>query len=178
MPAETLWTAASLATLPDDGNRYEIIDGALFVTPAPSWTHQYACGALVQRLAPYAREQLDAVVLCAPVDIPFDDRTVVQPDVCVAPRRADGRLPRSFAEAGRLLLAVEVLSPATAHRDRTVKRALYAREGTTYWMVDLDRRVLVADGREVGDVLTWAPPEGRAPLTLDVAAYFAEVLDD
>ena len=93
----TEWTAAMVAALPDDGNRYEVLDGELAMTPAPSWDHQ-------------------RVALVAPADVEFSSRRLLEPDVFVVPRTPDAPRPRSFADAKRVLLAIEVLSPSTARR--------------------------------------------------------------
>ncbi len=104
------WTAEMLDELPDDGNRYEIIDGELFVTPSPTWRHGDAVMELYQLLNPYVRAHALGHVKVAPQDVVYSRRTVVEPDLFVVPL-VDGRKPRTWAEAGRLLLAVEVLSP-------------------------------------------------------------------
>src|SRR4051812_4701692 len=127
-PEVKAWNVDDLATMPDDGQRYEVIDGELFVTPAPSLRHQDAIGALHLRLAPYvARERIGHVVF-APADVTFSSRRGVQPDLFVA-RLVNGRRPRTSTEIRGLLLAVEVTSPSTAKADRLAKRALYRDEG-------------------------------------------------
>ena len=107
------WTADDLADLPDDGQRYEVIDGELFVTPAPSLRHQRAIFELARILADYVESEGIGDMIIAPADVRFSDARNVQPDVFVMPL-VDGRRPRRFEDAGRLLLAVEVLSPSTA----------------------------------------------------------------
>jgi Uma2 family endonuclease len=175
------WTVEQLATLPDDGQRYEIIDGELYVTPSPAYRHQYAVLDLATSLQAYLKPLGLGVALPAPADVEFSRRTVVEPDVLVVPLSA-GRRPRDFAEAGRLLLAVEVLSPGTAARDRGVKRELYQRQNVPeYWIVDLDARLIERwrpdDQRPeiVRDRLEWLPEGAGEPFTLDVPAFFAEI---
>ena len=175
------WTVEQLATLPDDGKRYEIIDGELYVTPAPALRHQYAVTQLLGRLFNYLNTHRVGVVVGAPTDVEFEPRTVVEPDVLVMPL-VSGRPPESFAETGRLLLAVEVLSPGTAARDRGVKRELYQRQNVPeYWIVDLDARLIErwrpADQRPeiVRDRLEWLPEGAAEPLVIEVPAFFAEV---
>src|SRR5438876_5953385 len=98
------WTVDDLQDLPDDGNRYEIIDGALFVTPAPSWSHQRAAFELCRILDDYlARQRLGAAYI-APADVTFSPRRLVQPDVFVVPLVGVKR-PASFDAVRRLLLA-------------------------------------------------------------------------
>jgi hypothetical protein len=88
------WTVERVLKLPDDGNRYEAVDGQLLVTPAPSPLHQLAVQALYERLAPFVRAHRIGRVLLSPADIEFDERTLVQPDLFVAPL-VEGRQPRS-----------------------------------------------------------------------------------
>jgi Uma2 family endonuclease len=173
------WTIDMVRALPDDRNRYEIIDGDLFVTPAPSWTHQGAVLQLALRLAPYLEAERLGKAVIAPADIEVASDTMVEPDLFVVPLVA-GRSPRSWTEAGRLLLVVEVLSPSTARADRVRKRALYARERVPqYWIVDVDARVIERwrPDDERPEILTerleWQPDPGRPPLTIDLVDYFA-----
>src|SRR5690348_7570997 len=129
MPASRRqWTVDDLQDLPNDGQRYEVIDGELFVNPAPAIRHQRALGILYRLIADYLNRQRVGYVYFAPVDVIFSPRRGVQPDLLVVPG-VDGRSPESFAEAKRLLLAIEALSPSTARLDRVVKRALYRDEG-------------------------------------------------
>lgn len=130
-------TRADLDAMPDDGHRYELIDGSLVVTPAPSPRHQ----TVVLRLAVALDQPCPAYlrVLFAPLDVALAEDTVVQPDLLVAPRAAfsDRDLPTAP------LLAVEVLSPSTRHIDLTLKRARYeSARCASYWVVDPDARTL------------------------------------
>ena len=177
------WTADDLDDLPDDGQRYEVIDGELFVTPAPSLDHQAAVGTLYRILAAYLERERIGYVFVSPADVTFSPRRAVQPDVFVVPP-LDGRRPREFEEVKRLLLAAEVLSPSTARADRVVKRAMFRDEGVAeFWIVDLDARTFErstpADSHvEVLDArLEWRPEGASTPLVIDVSRYFAEVLD-
>jgi Uma2 family endonuclease len=177
------WTVAQVLELPDDGNRYELVDGELLVSPAPSLLHQRALGALYERLKPFVADHRTGCVLHSPADIEFDERTLVQPDLFVAPL-VDGRLPRSWKEIHTLHLAVEVLSPSTARADRHVKRRRYQRHGVPdYWIVDLDARLIErwrpADERPeiLAEQLEWRPTLDRPPLTIDLPQLFAEILD-
>jgi Uma2 family endonuclease len=184
MPAfRRQWTVDDLQDLPDDGQRYEVIDGELFVTPAPSFVHQRALAILYRRIADYLDRERIGYVFFAPADIVFSPERGVQPDLFVVPP-VDGRSPRSFAEAKRLLLAIEALSPSTARLDRVVKRALYRDEGVPdFWIVDLDARTFErstpADARVAvhDERIEWRPAGATAPLAIDLVAYFAEVLD-
>ncbi|MGH3545757.1 MAG: Uma2 family endonuclease [Mycobacteriales bacterium] len=124
-------TIADLAQLPDDGHRYELLDGVLIVTPAPSWPHQEAQIDLAMRLRQACPAHLR--VLGAPFAVwPAGDTTELQPDVLVA-RYAD------LTHAGlptAPVLAVEVLSPSTAMIDLNLKKAAYERFGAqSYWVI-------------------------------------------
>jgi Uma2 family endonuclease len=184
MPHPTaVWTAAQVLALPDDGNRYEVVDGELLVSPAPSLRHQLAMQALFKRLDPFVAGHGMGRVLVSPADIEFDERTLVQPDLFVAPSVA-GRLPGSWKEIATLLLAVEVLSPSTARADRQVKRRRYQRHGVAeYWIVDLEARLIErwqpADERPeiLAERIEWRPSPDGPSLAIDLGAFFAEVLD-
>lgn len=126
-------TAVDLKSLPDDGHRYELLDGTLLVSPAPGFSHQTVLGQLHIQLA--AACPRDLRVILAPFAILFTPSTELQPDLLVAPRSdfTAKNLPTAP------LLAVEIRSPSTALIDRTLKRAVYARYGTpSYWLVDPD----------------------------------------
>jgi Uma2 family endonuclease len=121
--------------------------------------------------------------LVSPADIEFDDHTLVQPDLFVAPL-IDGRRPRGWNEIRFLLLAVEVLSPSTARADRQIKRRRYQRHGVgEYWIVDLDARLVERwrPGDERPEILTerlaWQPIAGAPPLEIDLPQFFTEALD-
>ena len=186
MPAERLleryWTADDVRALPDDGNRYECIDGALLVTPSPRWTHQRAVLRCVLRLSAFVDEQKLGDLLFSPADIELEPGTLVQPDAFVAQVRAHAHPPYQWPDVASLLLAVEVLSPSTARRDRTVKREFYQRTGVgEYWVVDVDAqrverwRATDTEPEILTTSLTWAPPGASAPLVLNLREYFAEV---
>jgi Uma2 family endonuclease len=181
---ETLerWTAAQVRELPDDGNRYEVVDGELLVTPSPSYNHQDVVGELFALVREFCRAAGAGHALVSPADIEFDPDTLVQPDVFVVPTSA-GR-PKSWADVHTLLLAVEVLSPSTARADRTVKRGRYQRAGVPdYWIVDVDARLIErwrpGDQRPeiVSDRLVWRPAAADHDFELDVASFFSRVLD-
>jgi len=182
MPAQpTEWTVEMVRALPDDGNRYEVISGELFVTPAPSWTHQRAVIELLLLLTPYLRanELGDAIV--APADIVFGPRNMVEPDLFVVPL-VGGAPPRTWGAVGRLLLAVEVLSPSTARTDRGEKRDLYQRKGVPeYWIVDVENRTVErwrpddSVPEALAETLQWQPDASAPPLVIDLPAYFDRV---
>ena len=124
-------TEDDLATMPEDGHRYELLDGALLVTPAPNLDHQRCvvslCTLLVSALIP------EHEVLVAPFDVRLSRITVLEPDVLVARK---GDLTEARLE-GAPLLAVEVLSPSTRRIDMGSKRLAFEAAGVpAYWLVD------------------------------------------
>jgi Uma2 family endonuclease len=128
------WTWADLQEIPDDGHRYEVIDGSLYVSPSPSRPHQVAAARLVQLLQAAAPDDVEVVET---VDVQLD-RSVLEPDVVVMPTSvaytADGPLA-----PGDVLLAVEVVSPASRWMDRMVKPSVLAEAGVpAYWPVELE----------------------------------------
>ncbi|MDB4913297.1 MAG: hypothetical protein JWM95_941 [Gemmatimonadetes bacterium] len=178
------WTVESVHALPDDGNRYEVIDGELFMTPAPSRRHQNAVGELYALLREYLRRERVGHAYVSPVDVVFSAKRLAQPDVLVAPL-VNGRRAETPAHSGLLMLAVEVLSPSTARADRIAKRTLYRDEKVPeYWIVDLDARTIErstpADSRPeiFVDEIVWQPDGAVTPCVIDLVQYFAAVFDD
>jgi Uma2 family endonuclease len=177
------WTAERVRALPEDGKRYEVIAGELFVTPAPSFDHQDAVLRILVPIKQYLEQTGSGYPAISPADIEFDDETLVQPDVFVVPL-IGGRRPRRWSDITRLLLAVEVLSPSTARADRTVKRRLFQRVGVPeYWIVDVEARLVErwrpGDARPeiVTDALAWHPDPAQAPLVIDLPPLFAAIVD-
>jgi len=124
---------ADLEDLPDDGHRYELIDGTLIVSPGPELPHQDMVGNLHVLLRAACPPHLKVVL--APFDVVLADDTVLQPDLLVALREQFTRreLP------GAPLLAVEVLSPSTRRVDLLLKRDRLQEAGApSYWLVDPD----------------------------------------
>src|SRR6266542_3645228 len=168
------FAVADLERTPDDGRRYELIDGVLIVSAAPGRLHQRVVGRLYRLLDDACPAELE--VLMAPFGIVFGDDTELQPDVLVA-RRADLTDKNLPAPP---VLAVEVLSPSTRIIDSHVKRERFEREGTpAFWVVDPvarpDEARLVAwelaeDGRyrQVADVLGEAEHKAGLPYPVTV----------
>ncbi|WP_107771703.1 Uma2 family endonuclease [Nocardioides sediminis] len=139
LPQSRPLTADDLAGVPDDGHRYELVDGTLIVTPAPSTRHQRAVARLLKALLEALSEDLEA--LAAPYDVRLADDTVLQPDVLVC-RRAD--LTELYLPTAPLL-AVEVLSPSTRLVDLSLKHGRYEAAGCpSYWVIDPDEPSLRA----------------------------------
>lgn len=131
-------TVDDLASMPDDGHRYELIDGTLIVSPSPSLRHQRVHSRLMKLLLVACPPGLD--VLSAPLDVVLADDTSVQPDLLVV---ADDLPGPKVVEPP--ILAVEILSPSSRLVDLNLKRARYERAGVpSYWVVDPDELTLVA----------------------------------
>jgi Uma2 family endonuclease len=175
------WTADLVRALPDDGNRYELVDGALLVTPAPSLRHQETVFALIRRLDPYVLRRGLGRLLASPADISLGEDEILQPDLFVAPLIA-GRRPDNWKDVHGLLLAVEVLSPSTARYDRHDKRKRFQRAGVPeYWIVDLDNRRIERWGpgdlqaEIITETLSWHPEGASESLVIDLPRLFLEV---
>ena len=171
-----------LDALPDDGQRYEIIDGELFVTPAPGEFHQDVAGELYALLREYLKGHGVGKVMISPADVRRGDRTRnrVQPYVFVM-RLTDGKRPDYPYELHDLLLAVEVVSPSNQRLDYQVKRDLYLREGVgEYWVVNPDA-LNVSRWRGHGDpgdvfsrLVDWHPEGMPTPFVLHLAEFFVD----
>ena len=158
----TPFVRADLELMPDDGRRYELIDGSLVVTPAPAFRHQVVSGQLHLLLAAACPDEM--VVLFAPLDVALDDRSVLQPDLLVAPRRAFTAQDLPTAP----LLVVEILSPSTRHIDLGLKKARYETAGTSaYWVVDPDGPSITAWHLVDGVYVEQGWASGDEELTLD-----------
>jgi Uma2 family endonuclease len=166
LPRSRPLTIADLETVPDDGHRYELVDGVLVVTPAPSSRHQWVVTRLLTRLAASCPDEL--MVFTAPFDVILDDATVLQPDLLVA--RRDALSERGLP--GPPLLAVEILSPSTRLIDLNLKRARYEAAGCpSYWTVDPDVPSITGWQREAGVYVEVAAAAVEEPFA--VTAPFA-----
>lgn len=156
------WTVADLELLPDDGLRYELVDGALLVTPPPPNAHNLYANELSHLLhGALSREW----VVLAPGAIEFDVRNWRMPDLVVVAREC---VRRKYARPGETLLAVEVMSPSSVSTDRLVKPAQFAAAGIPhYWRIEPAEPVLVTHvltdgvyretGRFTGEVVVEEP---------------------
>jgi len=131
MPREHDWTVDDLQRLPDDGLQYELVDGVLLVSPAPTVQHQRMARQVFLLLHQACPPDLE--VLYGPVDYQPDRRSSLQPDVLVMTREDTGERAVTLP----LRLAVEVLSPSTRRKDLVLKHSRYADAGVaSYWVVD------------------------------------------
>ncbi|HKX27920.1 MAG TPA: Uma2 family endonuclease [Blastocatellia bacterium] len=141
-PPPMKFTSADLLLMPDDGKRYEVIEGELYVAKQPNWHHQYACTRLLWALEEWNNRTRLGVANLAPGLI-FAEDDDVAPDVVWI---SNELLPKILGADGKLHaapeLVVEVLSPGwnNQHRDRQAKLKLYSRRGVLeYWLVDWEK---------------------------------------
>jgi len=136
-PEQGEWTYDHYAALPDDGKRYEIIDGVLYMAPAPNDFHQEIVALIIFYLMPYVKLAGRGRVLAAPIDVALDSRSVVQPDVLVLLEEKGTTKHKPLQTTRPPDLAIEVASPGTARYDRQKKYHAYARAGVKeYWIVE------------------------------------------
>ena len=121
--------------LPEQDRR-ELIDGELYVVPAPSFNHQDVSANLGMILREFVKSKGIGVVLWAPFDVVLSDENVVQPDILYVSNE-NREIITEANVSGPPDLVVEVLSPSTADRDKELKLRLYSRFGVReYWIVD------------------------------------------
>ena len=126
-----------------DDERYELFDGELVRSPSSREIHQYVLGRLFLRLGAFIYGRNLGKVYCSPFDVVLSDTDVVQPDLLFVSNGRDNIVTPENIEGARDLV-VEILSPATAARDRTLKLDLYARHGVQeYWIVDPDAKTIM-----------------------------------
>jgi Uma2 family endonuclease len=136
MPVDVRLTYEDYCRLPNDGKRYEIIDGELFVTPSPFRPHQRAVTRLTRYLSAFAEENDLGEVFVAPFDVILSRFDVVEPDLLYVSKGRRSVLTEENVQ-GAPDLVVEVLSSSTADTDRTIKLKVYARYGVEeYWIID------------------------------------------
>jgi Uma2 family endonuclease len=163
--------------------RYELVDGELLVTPAPSGRHQRIVMELAFALRPYVVTHALGEIRLGPGKMHLVGGDRFEPDLFVLPA-VSGRLGPADSTF-RPLLVVEVLSPGSSRHDRVTKRRAFQREGVPeYWIVDGDAEVFEiwhpADERpQVADArLVWSPPDARDEFVLDVRGLFERLADD
>ena len=169
------WTLQELHRLPDDGNKYELVRGELFVTPAPSVDHETVIARLARVLEPYVAVNGLGLVY-RPRAVMRVEGSEVEPDLMV--RQAPPRKRTAWEDMPLPILVVEVLSPYTRRRDRMQKRKLYMDAGIAeYWMVDPEKEsiTIVQRGRAdvtARDTLIWQPPSVSPALNVQLADVF------
>ena len=173
------WTLEEVHRLPDDGNKYELVRGELFVTPPPSDTHETVHARLNHVLVPYVQAQGLGLVYAGTPCVRRKGSEVL-PDLTV--RALAPGVKNAHEKAPTPLLVVEVLSRTTRRRDLDQKRRFYMEDARVpeYWAVDpVGRTVRVIrpghDDRVADRVLVWQPAGATVPLSVDVPALFADL---
>jgi Uma2 family endonuclease len=173
------WTRADLDRLPDDGNRYEVVDGALFVVPPPSIRHERIHLVLAKRLRPFVEANDLGDVYNGRTCVVLGENQV-EPDLIVS--KTPLPVPDKWDFMPAPLLVVEVLSGSTSRHDRIEKRRLYRAQVPEYWIIDGRARSIevVTRGQErtTTDLLVWKPHGCASSLEIDLAALFAEAVGD
>ena len=137
---DTTWNYARWEQLPDDGNRYEVIDGVLYMTTAPSIFHQWIITQLFRFVGLPAQDAGLAYPFTAPIGVLMPGCDPVQPDFLLV-RRANAVIIHDRRIRGVPDLIVEILSPSNPEQDTDTKRGTYARAGVPeYWIVRPETR--------------------------------------
>ncbi|MGH7517256.1 MAG: Uma2 family endonuclease [Gemmatimonadales bacterium] len=171
------YTTDDLRKFPRDGQRYELLDGILLVTPAPGTAHQVVLSRIQHAISAYLVPA--GLAFCtSPGEIEIKPKVLLDPDLLVYP--SSYRLGTPWTRVRGWWLAVEVFSRSSRVYDRDFKRDAYLALGVReVWLVDLqDEQVLVSRAGGPTDVphrdaLVWHPSEMPAPLTIDLRAVFA-----
>jgi Uma2 family endonuclease len=169
-PRQGFWTYDDYAALPDDGKRYEIVNGVLYMQPSPSWSHQEIVGRFFRYLSTYAETAGIGGAFVAPLDVELATNTVFQPDVVVLLKASHKKLKERHI-VGAPDLAVEVVSSTIEMHDRHRKIAAYARAGVPeYWIVDPDSRTVEILFLESGEYHSQGAYRGRATLPSQIVS--------
>jgi Uma2 family endonuclease len=169
------WTLAELHSLPDDGNKYELVDGELYVTPPPNADHETILARLSRLLEPYVAH-MGLGFVYHPRSVFRVGGSEVEPDLMV--RQAPPHARTAWEEMPPPILVVETFSPYTRRRDVGVKREFYERNGIAeYWMIDPERETITVarpgeDDRTVNDRIMWHPAGASEPLAISVPEVF------
>ncbi len=130
------WTYEDYLAFPDDGKRYEIIEGEKFVTPAPIPKHQWVALNLVKAFNFFLERNPVGAVLFSPIDVLLSEETVVQPDIVFIQSERLGIVGDKAITAAPDFI-IEILSDSSRRTDYVPKRKLYAKHGVReYWIVD------------------------------------------
>ncbi len=133
------YTYQDYLLLPDNGNRYEILEGELVMSPSPATIHQRISRRLVALLLAYVEQNRAGELFYAPYDVIFSNTNVVQPDILFV-RSENSTIITEKNIQGAPDLIIEIISPATAYYDLIVKKELYETYGVNeFWLVDPSR---------------------------------------
>jgi Uma2 family endonuclease len=174
------WTLEELHRLPDDGNKYELVYGELFVTPAPSPSHEEVIAILVRMLDRYVeRWNLGRVYTARAVVRALESE--VEPDIMVRPIASP---IEDWAKLPVPILVIEIAAKSTRRRDRGKKRQFYLDiEVPEYWIVDRETRAIQIARPGVVDLVeretaSWHPSGAHEPCVVDVQSLFREALGE
>jgi Uma2 family endonuclease len=171
-PGQGHWTYKDYASLSDDGHRYEIVDGVLYMAPSPNEWHQNAALEIASYLRTHIKLAGLGQVYIAPFDVELGPKTVVQPDVLVILNANRNKITFSHI-IGAPDLVVEVSSPGTVGYDREKKQSAYARAGVPeYWIADPWSRTVEVLTLEAGGYRSLGVFEGKAVLPSEVVPDF------
>ncbi|MQA89403.1 MAG: hypothetical protein GEU90_04090 [Gemmatimonas sp.] len=179
-PEEKRWTYSEFARLPDDGKRYEVIAGELYVSPSPRTLHQLISSRLSRALGGFVEKHGLGWVLAAPVDVLFAEGNYMVPDLVFVPRERVGIVSDRGIEAAPDLI-VEIVSPSSARVDRGPKLQQYMRFGVPlYWVVDPDaghvevHQLLGSHAEPLieAEILAWRPVPAGPTLTIEIPPLF------
>ena len=135
-PSQGSWTYDDYAKIPDDGNRYEVIEGVLYMAPSPSVDHQASNGRFFHYLFVYVELKGLGRVFSAPLDVEFAPKVTVQPDAFVVLNEHKDYIGQNKI-LGAPDLIVEIASPGTTGYDRRTKQDRYEYYGVSeYWIAD------------------------------------------
>lgn len=167
-PGQGCWTYEAYAAIPDDGKRYEIIDGVLYTTPAPNLGHQGAVTQFTAHLAIHVEFAGLGRVFAAPTDVELAPHVTVQPDIVVV-LNAHLSILAGTRIIGTPDLVIEIASPGTAGYDRRIKQDAYARAGVPeYWIADPYARSIEPLRLEAGSYRSVGVFEGATTLPAGV----------
>ena len=169
------WTLEEVHRLPDDGNKYELVRGELFVTPAPTVDHESIIARLARVLEPYVAAHGLGLIYRPRAVLRFEG-SEVEPDLMVRQPPAGKRV--RWERVPVPILVIEVLSPFTRRRDREQQRAFYMDAGVAeYWIVDPDGESVTvvrrgSDDVTVPDELLWRPRSDLPALAVPLSDLF------
>jgi Uma2 family endonuclease len=166
-PHKKHWTRRDVVADPNSPERYEVIEGELYLPPTPTMGHQDVVLNLATLLKQYVDERDAGKVAIAPLDVIISEDESLQPDILfIAKDRLD--IVKDYVE-GPPDLVVEVASPSTSSRDRVVKSRVYARFGVpNFWIVDPSDKTLLAFELSEGNYVLVGAATGDEEFTSEV----------
>ena len=163
---ERKYSARDFEKLPEGPPYYQLIEGDLIMSPAPSYSHQRTVGKVFLKLSRLLEEKGQGEVLISSIDVYLDEKNVFQPDIVVLLKEGKAKVEEKGI-FGPPDVVVEILSPSTAYYDLIVKKEVYERAGVKeYWILDPNRKTfeiyknteeglkLSSQAREKGKVLS------------------------